>query len=330
MMFYLSRSESWTKPEIAIGFIGVFVAFFALVVTETTLHEAQVSLRTANERLEGTLADIKEQDRRLEETLAGIKEQEKRLEDTLTGIQEQEKRLENDIVDLEDATRRSLVGFAQIFERSLWLISQAERKIVYVNFVLGFGSAHAQHEGVGNAYRDLPNRQSDTSLEIAAELFWTTLKEKAISKKLNEIKFVTLDDASVEPMFLDALANRDGYEYLKEQAIREKILEREKSCRSHLSFVLRARGDDKSNFEEWRVGKRLPIQVLIAGLPPKQGKPAETRFGCIVFLLGSENIGGMKQVGKETGFYTELQHIIDMYQDFVDNVAEKFDRLHPE
>lgn len=296
----LRHQEMLSLPEIIIGVLGIVIAIAALIVTESTLK------------------DVSE---RLDSTFRG-------LDTTLSEIKTQERRLEEDITNLEDATRRNLTGFAEIFDRSLWLLEQAEREIIYANFVLGFGVAHAKNETVKKAYEALANKRKPT-FEEAINKFWNTLKEKVNSHRITKVKLVTLNKDTMISDFLDKLATRVGYEYLKEAEFKAEVCDREGRCRQSLLNALKDKEDDWSVSEknlEWRVGHRLPIQVLIAGLPPRSGKPQETRYGCIVFLLGTESVAGMKKPGAEKGFYTELQHIIDMYRDFVDNAVETFEK----
>jgi len=300
----LNHTEMLTLPELIIGVLGIVVAIAALIVTETTL-------RDVNERLGSTFRE---------------------LDNTLVEIRNQEKRLEEDITNLEDATRRSLTGFAEIFDRSLWLLEQAEREIIYANFVLGFGVAHSKNEFVKKSYEALPNKRKPT-FEEAINKFWNSLKEKVNSHRVTKVKFVTLNQDTMMSDFLDQLSNRDGYEYLKDTTFKMQVCDREGRCRESLSNALNDKSNDWSLPEksvEWRMGHRLPIQVLIAGLPPRPGKPQETRYGCIVFLLGTESVAGVKKPGTERGFYTELQHIIEMYRDFVDNAVESFAEVHPQ
>lgn len=293
-MGYKTRHEEWTKPEILIGWGGVFVALNALVVTESTLFEVN---------------------RRFNKVL---------------------NRLEKDIVDLEDATRRNLMGFAQIFDRSLWLLKNAEREIIYANFVLGFGSAHEANESVTKSYGELQaERRRKGNLQTAINDFIITFREKAGSNAISRLKIVTLKEDIIGSEFLDVLAKRTGYQYLEaasdankdNQKLKNKevVLNKEKDFRKKMLHALRAADRET---DEWRVGPRLPVQILIAGLPPREGSQ-ESRYGCLVFLLGTESLAGITHPGMEKGFYTELQHIIEMYRDFVDNAVQGFETVYP-
>src|ERR1043165_1844128 len=298
---YKTRNEEWSKPEILMGWVAVGVAINALIVTETTLI-------VENRRFNNTL-----------------------------------NRLEKDIIDLEDATRRNLDGFHRIFERSLWLLKNAEREIIYANFVLGFGYAHAQNPKIRDAYMELQKeRKKKQTLDDAVNEFWTAFRDKAGSGTINKIKIVSLKEDIVNSNFLDLLSKRDGYDYLETEDVwtvekvenEKKVKEtRRMKFKEYLCFeearirrlIASALNACERPVEEWRVGPHLPVQILIAGLPPRPGNPQETRSGCIVFLLGTESIAGVKKTGDEKGFYTELQHIIDMYRDFVDNTVETFE-----
>ncbi len=63
---------------------------------------------------------------------------------------------------VEDATRRVLKGFPEIFDRSLWLLDRAleeKREVWFVNCALNFGRVHAENPLIGKQYHELTKRQ---------------------------------------------------------------------------------------------------------------------------------------------------------------------------
>jgi hypothetical protein len=342
------RCLIWLAVAVIPFFPPLFIALYIQGWTWVILNWEK--LLTISFGLEGLvafiLADLSSV--RTEQRLEEIRSAGQNAVATLASIQIAEKRLEGDIINLEDATRRNLSGFAQIFGRSLSLLQQAEREIIYANFVLGFGQAHVANSTVADAYHGL-EQEHEKAFGDAVTDFWNELQTKAGS--VRKIKIVTLAPEVVKSAFLEPLAERNGYNYLKESpsamssaSSGEKstngqldcVYENELQYRKSFMHTLKARqgkrvgstGSKAVIQEEWRVGARLPVQVLIAGLPARVGQPDEVRYGCVVFLLGTESIAGIKKAGQESGFYTELQHIINMYRDLVDNVAEKFDVVY--
>lgn len=259
--------------------------------------------------------------------LQKIRESEENASQTLEDIKRTEALLQQDVINLEDATRRNLSGFAEIFDRSLWLLERADREIIYANFALGFGNPHRKNEHITHTFKELEHRKSDSiSFGHAVDKFWTTLQERAAT--IRKLKVVTLDDETYEKAFIAQLAKREGYNHLNDPKVVHDILCKEKTFRSAFLKTLQAREGqregaeaNKGMTEEWLFGSSLPVQVLIAGLEAKKESSDETRFGCVVFLLGTESVSGVKKPGLESGFYTELPHIIHMYRDLVDNVG---------
>src|SRR5262245_58618058 len=219
----VNHKEMLTLPELIVGVLGIVVAIAALMVTETTLGDVNEKLGTRFHELDKTLRSV---DERLTSTFH-------ELDNTLIEIRNQEKRLEDDITNLEDATRRNLTGFAEIFDRSLWLLEQAEREIIYANFVLGFGVAHSKNDLVKKSYEALPNKRKPT-FEEAVNKFWYSLREKVNSHRVTKLKFVTLNPDTMLSDFLEQLSKRQGYEYLRDTDFKKEVCEREGRCRESL------------------------------------------------------------------------------------------------
>lgn len=313
------------------------IGLFALLLTIISLA---LTLKTAGQskKLEKAVDDFKD----LKKTLRDIQQTEKDFEKTLSEIKDTEKDLKDDITNLEDATRRNLKGFVEIFSRSLWLLEQAEEKIIYLNFVLGFGDAHKLNDKLQKHYNELEKKprkigkngefgEEIKTFEDAINYFSLTLQQKSSDKHIKNIKIVTLEDNKIKSDFFATLSQRTdkSYDYLKETEIKNKKYQDECDFRKTMLSTLKTRQElketGKENLEQqWLAVSSIPIQVLIAGLPSRKGGSTDMRYGCVVFLLGTESLKGVKEPGQENGFYTELTHIINMYEDLVNNVTKEF------
>ena len=104
-----------------------------------------------------TLKEIKNATKKLESDIDKIQETEQNMEIALEEVRNAETRLESSIINLEDATRRNLQGFAEIFARALWLLEKSEEEIWYVNFLFGFGRPHRYNRKILEEYTPLAN-----------------------------------------------------------------------------------------------------------------------------------------------------------------------------
>jgi hypothetical protein len=239
----------------------------------------------------------------------------------LIEIGKAEERLKGDIENLEDATRRNLNGIPEIFERSLWLIKNAEREIIYFNFVLTLGLPHAGCNEVVKRYSALEKTPA-TVFSVAVSQFWKEFETKALT--VPKLQLLTLDDRAVIDVFLMRLKGRAGYEHLRDNETLSKVSDGETKGRRALNGIVLARAEHSEKQTEWREGTNMPIQVFIAGLPHRDGQMDDERYGCVVFLLGTESVAGVKNPASESGFYTELPHTVRIFRELVGNVAESY------
>lgn len=232
---------------------------------------------------------------------------------TLGQIQRTEKKLYDDVVNLEDATRRNLVGFAQIFDRALWLLERAEDQVWYVNFMFGFGLPHLNCPAVYAEYAEMVKVLGlrDKDFSAAVDRFNSILIQKIMHTR--EFVAITLAPESLRQLFLDRLVKRRGYEVVDIEALAA-------AERLRYSSVRRAqllRDEQHLDVLGFKPGQadRLPFQILIASIPGREIN--ETRLGCLVFLVGTENVGG-----EPRGFYTELDHVVGVYKSVVEELRE--------
>src|SRR5262249_6223908 len=115
-------------PAIAFGFAGIIAAIFALLITESTLKQMDERVETQTKRLSDQI------DKRVETQTKRLSDQiDKRVETQTKRLSDQIDNLNKAITNLEDATRKGLNGFAEIFGYALRLLNEAQEEIWYVN-----------------------------------------------------------------------------------------------------------------------------------------------------------------------------------------------------
>ncbi len=234
----------------------------------------------------------------------------------LAEIQAAERRLEADITNLEDATRRNLTGFAEIFARALWLLDKAEQEVWYVNFVFGFGRPHISDSAVAKEFEPIAKllELPTTNFADAVRHFASVLMDKVA--KVREFHALVLDPRALQPQFLTPLAEPDshlrpnapgGIQDRNGQVMKEEL--GSWNAVGGAGLTRERRGLDEEAFHV-AVTESLPIQVLLTRIRSDDG--GEQRWGCLVFLVGTENVG--RTVPR--GFYSELDHIAEVYKEF--------------
>lgn len=307
--------------------IGLFLVACGLALLSRVtpivgvLRERLLEIGTAEKQLIDTLREAT--DRHLQE-LSG-KEQEMvtllqgRTEAHLQQLLSEEKRL---VSRVEDATRRVLTGLPEIFERALWLLNRASeerREIWFVNFALNFGRVHAENESIAEEYRALTKRSLLTSEhgrkggDVVA--FETKLKQCVHDTSV--LKILTITDAATEA-FLDKLASSPGYESLRDRkhftAVRDEMTKQKTEIRE---LAVSHRSNCEPGSFRLYEARTLPIQLFLARIPGRE-ESNEERWGCLVFMLGSELVGK----GIALGYYTELDTIVNVYRNFASALME--------
>jgi hypothetical protein len=116
---------------------------------------------------------------------------------SVQSIDAAERKLQNAITNLEDATRRHLEGFDQIFLRALWLLQRAQDDILYVNFILRLGTPHEANDVVTKQYTSDAKRLNLEGLSLeedyrrAVNQFFEVLSDKAL--KVDRFRAVLLN-----------------------------------------------------------------------------------------------------------------------------------------
>jgi hypothetical protein len=210
---------------------------------------------------------------------------------------------------LEDATRRSLKGLDQIFARAYWMLTKADGELWYVNFLFGFGSVHEGNPQVEGEYLeyakgvDVPQKQ----FRAAVEDFRDLLRLK-ISGQIKSIRVLVLEPTELKERVLVPLSKKPGYTELDLDA----MVSREAQCRQdHIATAwTQAGGRDAKKLQIYQA-KNIPMQILITRIKGADG--SDSKCGCLVFLVGTENVA---ETGTPMGFYTELEHVVKLYKGF--------------
>lgn len=230
--------------------------------------------------------------------------------------------LDKGIIRLEDATRRNLSGFPEIYARAIWLLDQAVGNVYICNFLLSFGEPHKCNVNLKDEYEtqakslNLNTVKEDgvgdaSKFDDAVNVFQIKMLEK-IRKTFNSITIIRPDIDYIRQHFIPQLKKMDGYSNLDSDAIisnENALFEKLKNARKDReSFSLQK---DDVKFVETN---NLPLQLIIAQIYSKYRTAA--KWGCLVFLVGSENVGK----GKPRGYYSELDHIVFLHKDLFESL----------
>jgi len=227
----------------------------------------------------------------------------KTVEEHLTKL----KKKEDDLVEhIEDATRSSLKGFPQIFQKALSLICESEAgpELIFVNFALNFGHPHIVNTDIVREYKKL----SGNDFEADVVRFLDQLKARIFTIK--EAQILTVSGDAAKEQLLRPLKDRSKPDKESEPPYSRLDVDEESQA------LERAKRDVRSLIRQ-KAGKiletrSLPVQLLIIGLPPRT--PAgDRRVGCLVFMVGSEIMKGLAS-GDEAGFYTELPSMVAVFR----------------
>lgn len=250
--------------------------------------------------------------------LRDIRRSEGKLTSDISRIKKIEERLAYDITELEDATRRNLEGFGDIFARAYWLLGQSQDRLIYVNFCVRFGMPHVDAQVVKSDYAVTAKMLGldTTDFGTAVNRFYTLMDQKM--RTIPKAELLLLDPVALHDRFLQPLKRKKEYQNLniKEVLATESIAQ---------MGIANARGGRKSQFHQGDFLKTsdlavfqsnsIPIQLLITRIP---GRDGGGKWGTLVFLLGTENVHG----DIPRGFYSELDHIEKVYSNFAQGLME--------
>lgn len=185
--------------------------------------------------------------------------------------------------------------------------------------------------GFGPPHRYRLQKRDDKGIEIGDELrdLWPevptfdTLIDNYM-KKLKEIisnapqatvGTLRQDADSLKNSFLRPLAERNSY---KELRLEPKMDEMALELKTHHDQVAAVAKPDRPV----SYLPSLPLQMLIVEKAAAEQK-AVTKRACIVFHIGSENIGSvLLEESGELGFYTEIEETVKMFATMAESLYE--------
>jgi hypothetical protein len=233
------------------------------------------------------------------------------IEKHLAEINKMETRL---VGHVEDATRATLNSFAKIFEKAVHLVAHAERELIFVNFAMNFGHPHLLNANIASDYESLTGRNFETDVSF----FATRLKGK--TSELPYVQILTVSDKAAEENFLTLLKKQAGYAELDIYAESQQMHKAKQDVIARVDFDMK--DIPRPHPKRLRVTDSIPIQVLIAGLPPRDGGSG-LRTGCLVLMVGTEILNEGRPGG---GFYTELESMVGMFRDLAVALIEDAER----
>ena len=197
------------------------------------------------------------------------------------------------------------------------MLEGAEDELLYVNFVFGLGTPHLCNDSIIADYqrKALDLRLQATRYPPAVARFSEILISKA--ETLPRFTALVLAETSLEGLFFHRLAEIEPYKSLNSQ----RLLDEERVRRGKILDKGKFRPDHSLNAEDLKVTEieRLPLQLMITHV--KRGEREERKPGCLVFLVGTENVGGVP-----VGYYTELGHVVEMYRNLAMGLIESVQR----
>jgi len=218
------------------------------------------------------------------------------------------------IKNLEDATRHSLKGFPSIFARAIWLLDKSTgTETYYVNFVALFGRAHIhntenidifENEIERNGVKNIINTYTEdcnemSYLEKGTVAFGNLLKIKAQRPKGKFTAILLNGKDAVKDRFISRLPFLKKSEELIDDLYTQELLYR-KDLASVVETAYRDANVNISKGFEIGFDKFITTQFLITKIKESN---SGGRWGCLVFFIGTDNVGGVIP----RGYYTELE-----------------------
>lgn len=239
---------------------------------------------------------------KLDERLKAVERTEKDVAQRISAQLEKLDLRERELVNhVEDATRTLLPGFTKVFHKALWMLQHAEREIWMVNFNVNFGSPHLYNSKVKKDYcTEFGGRE--TQLQEHVNEFAKELTKKVVA--VDTVQILTVSDDWCRSNFLRPLKERPGYGDLDV----DQEFERAAKAKATLKHYI-----NHSSGKIIEEVESLPIQLLIVGLPSENGSN-DRRYGCLVFMVGTEILNTDLEPGKEPAFYTQLDSMVEVYK----------------
>jgi hypothetical protein len=129
-----------------------------------------------------------------------------------------------------DSTRNTLVGFPQILDKALAMLSAAQNDITFICFNMNFGEPHEKIDDICKQYVKLPiteayriRGKNERNFSKDVDDFYEQLLDKA--GRFRHVHILSLTDDNISKDFLGNLACRQKYMdiYKKEQITAKKV-----------------------------------------------------------------------------------------------------------
>ncbi|MDX2470920.1 MAG: hypothetical protein QNL04_10140 [SAR324 cluster bacterium] len=223
------------------------------------------------------------------------------------------------VQQVEDATRRVLKGFFDVFERAQYLVDNADKELYYINFLFHFGLPQTKNKELNDLYPNRP-RAKETPLEQAVENLYSDLRLRM--QQIEKVRILTTDPEVFHDKVSDAFKGLSSFDLSDENKYEPFKVELQQKYNSAIDSLFTDHTNCKKNESgretsfQFKYTKEMPIQMIIAGLKDKK---SNSKYGCLVFMVNSSFLKGSKKYDIR-GFYTELDEVIDVYRNFADNL----------
>jgi hypothetical protein len=297
---------TWARPErletynvllgAAIG-LGTSLGF-----TYLSMKQGKEDLSSTADKLVSASGEIQEAVKRFQTETQG------RLEE-LTGLSG---KLGLQILNIEDATRKLLEDFPEIFSAAFEMVTKARARLWILNFTPCFGHIHAYNKRFIESYaqRELFRSKSlDDQREFLLEhvrRFTGDIESK--SEWLQDFKLATVNCEDLMNMFVRPVltkindanawyAGSEQFEGTINQHIEDSVRNRHETAISGIN----TRCENRCGRLDFL--NKVPLQMFIAD---RDGKDT-----CLVFFIGTDNINSEHEI---KGFYTEFPDIVKLFK----------------
>jgi hypothetical protein len=187
--------------------------------------------------------------------------------------------------------------------------------------MLEFGKVHCANQKVLDAYAT----EFGGDFKTDVGLFYDKLQMKV--QKIPTVNILTISDEGASENFLEPLLTRDEYGKLR---LSDTLQDMRAAKRYFKTTIPETRKPKAWRTRQYKIYelRSLPIQLLIAGLQPEDGG-GEKRYGCLVFMVGSESLSGV-ETGHESGFYTELEPMVLVMKNLAAALMRGADQVYDE
>jgi hypothetical protein len=223
---------------------------------------------------------------------------------------------------IDEATRKPLCGIDEVFKQ-IWDTLKAARKdggrIWFVGMTFGFGPPHRYR--ICKSTQVAESKVSDLTIDDQLNMKWPGLKFETMIDECKDL-LGNIIEQSRDPVlvclrhdkmfltdhFLAKLCQRESYQTLCAHVdeVADEIIRRHKAVEEKIPPEVKPLSYVDS----------IPLQILIVE------KDALGKKGCVVFHVGTSNIETKTLERGETGFYTEVDSVVDMFETMAQSLWE--------